>query len=68
VLKAGLAVVERDAPIESLVDLHFGSGETEAACLLGDLEAAPLPLHDVVVDDDAFSGESPDQPKDLPRE
>src|SRR5260370_42575901 len=55
-----LAVVERDAPIKSLIDLHFGSGEAEAASLLGDLEAAALPLHDVVVTDDAFMHEAAD--------
>ncbi len=59
-LQAGLAVVERDAPIKSLIDLHFGSGEAEAASLLGDLEAAALPLHDVVVADDAFMHEAAD--------
>ncbi len=38
--QAGVAIVERDAPVESLIDLHFGTGEAEAARLLGDLEAA----------------------------
>src|SRR5260370_29083023 len=55
-----LAVVERDAPIKTLIDLPFGSGEAEAASLLGDLEAAALPLHDVVVTDDAFMHEAAD--------
>ena len=59
-LQPRVAVVERDAPIESLVDLHFGSGEAEAACLLGNLEAAALPLYDVVVADDAFVHEAAD--------
>jgi hypothetical protein len=43
-----------------LVDLHFGSGEAEAACLLGNLKAAAFPLHDVVVADDAFMNEAAD--------
>ena len=38
-LQAGVAVIERDATVESLVDLHFGTGEAEATRLLGDLEA-----------------------------
>ncbi len=54
VFEAGVAVVERQPPIESLVDVHFGAGEAEAARLLGDLEAAACPLHDVVVADGAF--------------
>src|SRR5713226_7424935 len=58
--QAGVAIVERDAPVESLIDLHFGTGEAEAARLLGDLEAAALPLHDVVVADDALMHEAAD--------
>jgi hypothetical protein len=60
VLQTGLAVVERDAPVKSLADLHFGSGEAETTSLLGYLEAAALPLHDVVVADDAFVHEAKD--------
>src|SRR5260370_42237383 len=40
--------------------MHFGSGEAETACLLGYLEAAALPLHDIVVADDAFVHEAAD--------
>src|SRR5258708_25526225 len=40
--------------------MHFGSGEAETACLLGYLEAAAFPLHDVVVADDAFVHEAAD--------
>jgi hypothetical protein len=60
VFEAGVAVVERDAPIGSLVDLHFGAGEAEAPSLLGNLEATAFPLHDVVVADDAFVQERAD--------
>ena len=60
VLEARVAVVEDDSPIESLVDLHLGTDETEAAGLLRDLEAAAFPLHDVVVADDAFVHEAAD--------
>jgi hypothetical protein len=59
-LEAGFAVVERDTAIKSLVDLHFGASEAETASLLGDLEAASFPLHDVVVADDAFVHETAD--------
>src|SRR5258708_24551499 len=52
--EGGVAVVEGDATVESLVDLHFGTGEAEATCLLGDLEATAFPLHDVVVADHAL--------------
>src|SRR5216684_4527932 len=53
-LQAGGAIVERDATVESLVDLHFGTGEAEATRLLGNLEATAFPLHDVVVADHAL--------------
>lgn len=35
-LQAGVAIVERDPPIESLVDMHFGAGEAEATVVVGD--------------------------------
>src|SRR5260221_11065662 len=53
-LQAGVAIVERDAPIEGLIDLYFGASEAEPACLLGNLEASALPLHDVVVTNHAL--------------
>jgi hypothetical protein len=59
-LEASVAVVERHPPVEGLIDLHFGAGEAEALCLLGDLEAAAFPLHDVVVTDHAFMEEAAD--------
>ena len=40
--------------------LDFGSGKAEALALLGDLEALAVPLHDVVVADDAFVDEAAD--------
>jgi hypothetical protein len=60
VLQARIAVVEREAPVKSLVDLHFGPREAEAARLLGNLEATTLPLHDIVIADDAFVHEAAD--------
>ena len=63
VLQAGVAVVERDAPVERLVEMDFGSGKGEALPLLGDLEALSLPLHDVVVADHALVDEATDAVK-----
>ena len=60
VFQAGIAVVERDAAIERLVELDFGPGEAEAAVLWWDLEAPAFPLHHVVVADDAFVPERAD--------
>src|SRR5271154_3885050 len=60
VLQAGVAVVERDAAVQSLVDVDFGSGKAEALSLLGDLEALALPLDDVVVADHALMNEAAD--------
>ena len=58
VFEAGIAVVERDPSVESLVNLDFGTGKAEAPGLRGDLQAAPVPLHDVVVADDTFVGKT----------
>ena len=66
--EAGLAVVERDPPVESLIELDLGSGEAEAPCLGRDLQAAALPLHDVVVADDAFVPERTDAVQIVGRE
>src|SRR5271155_5049919 len=60
VLQPGVAVVQRDPSIESLVELDFGSRKTEAPVLGRDLEAAAPPLNDVVVADDAFVQEGAD--------
>src|SRR5258708_19510907 len=60
VLQSGVAVIKRDATIESVIEEDFSSGKAEAAGLLGDLEALALPLHDVVVADDTFMNEAND--------
>src|SRR6202045_5561593 len=60
VMKAGVAVVERDVPVESLIDVDLGTGEAEALSLLWDLEALAVPLHDVVVADHALMNEAAD--------
>ena len=59
-LKPGIAVVERDPAIESLMDLHGGSGKAEAAGLRMNLQPLAPPLHDVVVADDALVSEAAD--------
>ena len=60
VLQAGVAVEERDAPVESLIELDFGSGKAETLTLLRDLKTLAFPLHDVVVADHAFVDEAAD--------
>jgi hypothetical protein len=42
-LEPSITVVERDAAVQSLIDLHFGSGETVAARLRVDLQALAVP-------------------------
>src|ERR1700730_1026455 len=59
-LQAGVAVIEREATVEGLIDAHFGTGEAEAVCLLRDLEATAVPLHEVVVADDTLVHEAAD--------
>src|SRR5258708_11687960 len=60
VLQAGVAVVERNASVERLVDVDFRSSKAEALALLRDLEALAVPLHDVVVADHALVNEAAD--------
>ena len=47
--QARVAVVEGDAAVESLVELYLSAGKAKAAGLLGDLELAAFPPHDVIV-------------------
>src|SRR5208283_3585854 len=60
VVQAGVAVIERNASVESLIEVDFGSGKAEALALLRDLEALTFPLHDVVVTDQALVDEAAD--------
>ena len=53
-VELGILVVDGDLSFERLVELKFGSGEAKALGLRGDLEAESVPLHDVIVADDAF--------------
>ena len=50
----GIAIVDRNLSIERLNELDFGPGKAEALRLGRDLEAEPVPLHDVVVADAAL--------------
>ena len=59
-LQTGVAIVERDTSVESLIELNLGARETEAAGLLGDLKALAFPLHDIVVADDTLMNEATD--------
>src|SRR5271169_1107878 len=58
--QASLAIVERDPAIEALVQVNFGAREGETAVLGRDLQATALPLHNIVVADDAFVEERAD--------
>ena len=49
-----LCVIDRDLSIERFIELHLGSSEAEALRLGWDLESSSVPLHDVVVADQAF--------------
>ena len=60
VLQAGVTVIERNPPVESLIDVDFGPRQAEALSLLRDLEALAFPLHDVVVTDHALVNEAAD--------
>jgi hypothetical protein len=60
VVQADVAVEERDAPVEGLIEVDFGTGKAETLALLRDLEALAFPLHDVVVADHAFVDEAAD--------
>ena len=58
VLEACVAVVERDTAIEGVADLDLGAGKTKATRLGMNLQAPAIPLHDVVVADNAFVSEA----------
>ena len=50
----GIAVIDRNLSFERFIELDFCPGEAEALRLRRDLEAASVPLHDVVVADAAL--------------
>lgn len=59
-LEPVVAVIERNATVQRLMDLHFGSCKTKPPRLRMDLESLAFPLHDVVVADDAFVSKAAD--------
>ena len=59
-IEPGVAVIERDSAIQRLMNVYFGSCKTVPAWLGMDLQPPTLPLHDVVVANDAFVGEAAD--------
>jgi hypothetical protein len=60
VVEFGVLVVDGDLAFQGLVELNFGAGEAEALGVRGDLKAESVPLHDIVVADDAFMVEAAD--------
>ena len=58
--QTGFVVVERDAAIDSFADLNFGTSEAETARMWRDLRPPSVPLHHVVVADDALVREAAD--------
>src|ERR1700741_4636764 len=56
-MKPAVSVVDLDASSKGFAELHLGTGEAEAFWLGRDLETAAVPLHDVVIADDALVDE-----------
>jgi len=56
----GVRVIDRNFSFERFIELDFGPGEAEAMWLGRDLEAASVPLDDVVVADRALVMETAD--------
>ncbi len=59
-MKLAFSVVDLDASSKGFAELHLGTGEAEAFWLGRDLETAAVPLHDVVIADDALVDEAAD--------
>src|ERR1700676_2456693 len=59
-MKLAVSVVDLDASSKCFAELHLGAGEAEAFWLGRDLETAAVPLHDVVIADDALVDEAAD--------
>ena len=53
-MKFGVSVIDRNLSFERFNELYFGAGEAEALRLGRDLEAASVPLHDIIVADAAL--------------
>src|SRR5712692_2791422 len=59
-MKLAVSVVDLDASSKGFAELHLGTGEAETFWLGRDLETAAVPLHDVVIADDALVDEAAD--------
>ena len=59
-MKLAVSVVDLDASSKGFAELDFGTGEAEALWLGRDLETAAVPLHDVVIADDALVDKATD--------
>src|SRR2546430_5590148 len=59
-MKLAVSVVDLDASSKGFAELHLGTGEAETFWLGRDLETAAVPLHDVVISDDALVDEAAD--------
>src|SRR5229473_2671528 len=58
-MKLAVSVVDLDASSKGFAELHLGTGEAETFWLGRDLETAAVPLHDVVIADEAeFTGKA----------
>src|SRR5216683_2122067 len=57
-MKLAVSVVDLDASSKGFAELHLGTGEAETFWLGRDLETAAVPLHDVVIADDALGHEA----------
>src|SRR5258708_1573111 len=59
-MKLAVSVVDFDVSSKGFAELHLGTGEAEAFWLGRDLETATVPLHHVVIADDALVDEAAD--------
>src|SRR5438552_1450615 len=59
-MKLAVSVVDLDASSKGFAELHLGTGEAETFWLGRDLETAAVPLHDVVIAEDALVDEAAD--------
>jgi hypothetical protein len=58
--KLAVSVVDVDTPSKGFAKLNLGTGEAEAFWFWRDLETAAVPLHDIVIADDALVDEAAD--------
>jgi hypothetical protein len=55
-----ISVIDRNLSFQRFIELHLGTSEAEALRLGRDLKTSSVPLHDVVVADQAFVMEAAD--------